>query len=208
MDSFWNPFDFSGIVGYPHDISEDVIDNIPDFYDHDDASTHIRAFTQCIDEWCDPPIYEDVLMQLFVMTFVGERENDWFHDSPDKTFKTIRDLLHAFLNLFGRSQHEIHNELVDGFMETWRRKNLPNIKMISSDIEVDSPPDPIKEINEIVQNMQPSQEKPCEAMNEQLEVIEDDFTKAYIECSDPFEIELDNEEDEEVHEEILDESMD
>jgi hypothetical protein len=31
MDSFWNPIDFSGIVGYPHDISEDAIDNMPDF---------------------------------------------------------------------------------------------------------------------------------------------------------------------------------
>jgi hypothetical protein len=55
--------------------------------------------------------------------------------------------------MFGCSQHEIHNELVNGFMETWRRKNLPNIKTISSDIEVDSRLDPIKEINEVVQNI-------------------------------------------------------
>jgi hypothetical protein len=72
MDDFYSPIDFSGIVGYPHDISEDVIDNIPDFYDHDDASTHIRAFTKCIEEWCDPPIYEDVLIQLFVLTLCGD----------------------------------------------------------------------------------------------------------------------------------------
>jgi hypothetical protein len=91
--------------------------------------------------------------------------------------------LHAFLNLFGRSQHEIHNELVDGFMETWRRKNLLNIKTISSDIEIDAPSNPIKEINEVVRNIQFPQEKQCEAMNEQfvaledqLEVMEDDFT--------------------------------
>jgi hypothetical protein len=31
MGGFWNPIDFSGIVGYPHDISEDAIDNIPDY---------------------------------------------------------------------------------------------------------------------------------------------------------------------------------
>jgi hypothetical protein len=30
-----SPIDFSGIVGYPHDISEDVIDNIPDYDDYD-----------------------------------------------------------------------------------------------------------------------------------------------------------------------------
>jgi hypothetical protein len=62
--------------------------------------------------------------------------------------------LHAFLKRFGYDRSEIHNELVDGFMETWRRKNLPNIKTINSDIEVDSPPDPIEEINEIIQNVQ------------------------------------------------------
>jgi hypothetical protein len=215
MDGFFDPIDFSGIVGYPHDISEDVIDNIPDFYDHDHAGAHIWAFTKCIEKWCDPPIYEDVLMQLFVFTLCGDRANDWFHHSPDKTFKTIRDLLHAFLNLFGRSQHEIHNELVDSFMETWRRKNLPNIKTISSDIEVDAPSNPIEEFKEIIQNVQLSQEEQCETMNEQLtaiedqlEVMEDDFTEAYIEYPDPLELELDREKDEEVHGEILDEYMD
>jgi hypothetical protein len=215
MDDFFGPIDFSGIVGYPHDISEDAIDNILDFFDHTHLGAHIWAFTKFIEKWCDPPIYEDVLMRLFVFTLVGERAMYWFHDSPDKTFKTIQDLLHAFLNLFGRSQQEIHNELIDNFMETWRRKNLPNIKIISSDIEVDAPSDPIKEINEIVQNIQPSQEEPCEAMNEQfvaiedqLDVIEDNFTETYIEYPNPHELELDSEKDKEVHEEIPDESMD
>jgi hypothetical protein len=50
MDGYHDPIDFSGIVGYPHDISEDVIDNVPDYNDHDDASTHITAFTRCINK--------------------------------------------------------------------------------------------------------------------------------------------------------------
>jgi hypothetical protein len=215
MDGFYDPIDFSGIVGYPHDISKDVIDNVPDYNDHDDASTHIKAFTRCIDEWCDPPIYEDVLMQLFVMTLAGERANDWFHDSPDKTFKTMRDLLHAFLNLFGRSQHEIHDELVDDFMETWERKNLLAIKTISSNIEVDAPSNPIEEFKEIIQNVQLSQEEQCETINEQLTAIEDQFeimeassTETYIEYLDPLELKIDNEKNEEIHWEIPDESMD
>jgi hypothetical protein len=94
-------------------------------------------------------------------------------------------------------------------------ENLPNIKTISSDIEVDAPSNPIEELNEITQNIQPSQEEPCEAMNEQfvaiedqLEVMEDDFTETYIEYSDPHELELDSEKYEEVYEEILDESID
>jgi hypothetical protein len=89
MDDFYNPIDFSGFVGYPHDISEDVVDNLPDYNNRDDASTHIRAFTRCIQKWCDPPIYEDLLIELFVLTLVGEWSYNWFHDSPDKRFKAI-----------------------------------------------------------------------------------------------------------------------
>jgi hypothetical protein len=154
MGGFFYPIDFSGIVGYPHDISEDAIDNIPELFDHTHPGAHIWSFTKFIEKWCDPPIYEDVLMRLFVFTLVNERTMYWFHDSPDNTFKTIQDLLHAFLNLFGRSQQEVHDELVDNFMETWRRKNLPNIETISSDIEVDAPSDPIEELKEIIRNMQ------------------------------------------------------
>jgi hypothetical protein len=42
MDGYHDPIDFSGIVGYPHNISKDVIDNVPDYNNHDDASTHSR----------------------------------------------------------------------------------------------------------------------------------------------------------------------
>ena len=64
MSDLTKPFDFSGIVGYPHDVPEIVIENLPDFHNYGDANAHIRAFGQCIDEWCEPPIYENVLMQL------------------------------------------------------------------------------------------------------------------------------------------------
>jgi hypothetical protein len=43
--------------------------------------------------------------------------------------------------------------LVDDFMETWGRKNLLATKTTNSDTEVDSPPDPIEELNEVVQNI-------------------------------------------------------
>jgi hypothetical protein len=100
-------------------------------------------------------------------------------------------------------------------METWRNKNLPNIETISSDSKLIFHQDPIEEFNEIIQNIQPSQEEPCETMNEQfvaiedqLEIMEDDFTETYIEYSDPHGLELDSEKDKEVHEEISDESID
>jgi hypothetical protein len=58
----------------------------------------------------------------------------------------IWDFLHDFLEIFGDDQDEIYNELVDDFMEKWKRKNLPDMDTISSDIEEDTPPDPIKEL--------------------------------------------------------------
>jgi hypothetical protein len=79
----------------------------------------------------------------------------------------------------------------------------------------DIPSNPIEEFNETVQNIQPSQEEPCETENEQslaiedqLEIMEDDFTETYIEYSDPHGLELDSEKDKEVHVEISDESID
>jgi hypothetical protein len=59
--------------------------------------------------------------------------------------------------------------------------------------EVDIPSNPIEEFNETVQNIQPSQEEPCETENEQslaiedqLEIMEDDFTETYIEFRPPW----------------------
>jgi hypothetical protein len=64
-EKFYKPFDFLEIVGYSHDISNDVIENLSDFHNYGDALAHVRAFGQLIDDWLDPPIYEDVLMTLF-----------------------------------------------------------------------------------------------------------------------------------------------
>jgi hypothetical protein len=130
---------------------------------------------------------------------------------------TIRDFLHDFLERFGDDQDEVYDELVDDFMEKWKRKSLLAIETTSSDIEVDTPPNPIKELKEILQNMQYAHNKQFEAMNEQIMAMENQFEitearlaedETYIEYLDPLEIELDNEKDEEVHGEILDESMD
>jgi hypothetical protein len=108
MDTFLKPIDFSGMVGYPHDISEDVIENMYDFHNYDDVSAHIRAFGRCIDEWLDPPIYEDVLMKLFYWTLCEGYACDWFLDYEDNTFNTIHGLLHAFLERFGDDQDETY----------------------------------------------------------------------------------------------------
>ena len=70
---FFDPIDFSGIVGYPHDISEDAIDNIPEF-DHNHAGAHIVAFTKFIDKWCDPPITRMFLCGYLSLPFLVNRK--------------------------------------------------------------------------------------------------------------------------------------
>jgi hypothetical protein len=45
-------------------------------------------------------------------------------------------------------------------------------------------------------------------LEDQLEVMEDDFTETYIEYLDPLELKIDNKKYEEIHWEITDESMD
>jgi hypothetical protein len=83
------------------------------------------------------------------------------------------------LERFGDDRDEIYNELVDGFMENWRRKNLLVIETTNSDIEVDTPPDPIEELREIILNMQYAHAKQFEAMNEQLMAIEEMKSKSW-----------------------------
>jgi hypothetical protein len=164
MDDFYSPIDFSRIVGYPNDLPEIVIENLPDFRDNSDANAHIRAFGKCIDEWCDPPIHEDVLMKLFVLTLCEEDAYFWFHDSDDNEFKTIWDLMHAFLERWGDDQIETYTKLVDVFMEKWKEKELPDIETINSDIKIDTSPDPIEELKEIIQTMQFAHTNQLEAM--------------------------------------------
>jgi uncharacterized Ntn-hydrolase superfamily protein len=111
------------------------------------------------------------------MTLCEEYAYDWFHDSDDNEFKTIQDLLRALLERFGDDQDETYNELVDAFMEKWKEKELPNIETINSDVKIDTSPDSIEELKEIIETMQFSHAKQCEAiqltMNEQFEAMED-----------------------------------
>jgi hypothetical protein len=101
------------------------------------------------------------------------------------------------------------HELVDDFMERWKGKNPQYMDTISSDIEEDTPPDPIKELKEILLNMQSAHNKQFEAMNLQLDIMEACLAEdeTYVEYPDPLELELDSEKDLEVHGEILDGSM-
>jgi hypothetical protein len=118
--------------------------------------------------------------------------------------------VHAFLERWGNDQDETYNELVDAFMEKWKKKNLPGIETINSDIKIDTPPDSIEELKEIIQAMQLAHREQFEAMEDQLEIMEAHLAEegACIEYPDPIELELHSEQEREVHMEISDESID
>jgi hypothetical protein len=37
LDKFYDPIDFSRIIGYPHELPEIAIENLPDFHNYGDA---------------------------------------------------------------------------------------------------------------------------------------------------------------------------
>jgi hypothetical protein len=139
IKDFYNPIDFSKIIDCPCEFPEAIVENLPDFHNNDDAYSHIKAFGWCINEGCDPHTHEGVLMKLFSLTLVEGDAYDWFHDSDDNEFKTIQDLMHAFLERFGDDQVETYNELVDTIMEKWKGKEPLDVKTISLDIKMDAP---------------------------------------------------------------------
>jgi hypothetical protein len=126
-------------------------------------------------------------MKLFVLTRVEEDAYDWFHDSDDCEFKTIQNLMHAFLERWGDDQVETYIELVDAFMEKWKEKKLPDIKAGSSDIKMDAPIEKVVEDAETVEFIDVNQLRISEAHLAN--------TSNYIECSTAIELELHSEQE-------------
>jgi len=73
-------------------------------------------------------------MKLFVLSF-DDDDLDWFTKLKDKHVKT-------------------YIELIDAFIEKWKEKKPPYIMLISPDAKIDTSPDSIKKLKEIIQNMQ------------------------------------------------------
>jgi hypothetical protein len=49
-------------------------------------------------------------------------------------------------------------------MEKWKQENIPYIETINSDIKIDTPPNPIKERIEMIQNIHFSHAQQCKAI--------------------------------------------
>jgi hypothetical protein len=138
-------------------------------------------------------------MKLFVLTLVEEDAYDWFHDSDDCEFKTIQDLMHAFLERWGDDQVETYNELVDAFMEKWKEKELPDIKTDSSDIKMDAP------IEKVVEDVETAEFIDVNQLR--IWKLHLASTSNYIEFSTPIELKLHSEQEMEFHLEILEEPI-
>jgi hypothetical protein len=91
-------------------------------------------------------------------------------------FKTMRNCCCLFETDLGEIRLAFTMNWLMILWKHGREKIFQLLKQLSSDTEVDIPPNPIEEFNEVVQNIQFSHEEPYENMNEQfvaLESIED-----------------------------------
>ena len=102
MDDLCKPCDFSNIVGYPHDLPDKAIENLPSFQDNNaiSAKYHITKFNQCLAKWCNAHNYEDVKMKLFILSLEDDAM-EWFQDQNDNKFKTVKEIIEAFNDRWG-----------------------------------------------------------------------------------------------------------
>jgi hypothetical protein len=56
---------------------------------------------------CSHVAHEDVKMKLFVLS-LEEDAHDWFSDFADNKFKTIKDLINAFIEKWGDKKEHRH----------------------------------------------------------------------------------------------------
>jgi FMN-dependent NADH-azoreductase len=92
-----------------------------------------------------------------------------------------------------------YNKLVDAFMEKWKEKKPPDIKVVSPNVKMDAP---IKKLTEVIKSTK------FVCVN-QLKILEAHLASAsnYIGYSDLIELELHKEHEQEFHLEIPDEPM-
>ena len=76
MDDLFSPFDFSAIAGYPNALLEKALEKLPTFQGNNaiSAKTHIKAFSLCINKWCNAAQHnhQDVKMKLFALSLEEE----------------------------------------------------------------------------------------------------------------------------------------
>lgn len=104
MDLF-APCDFTNIQDYPHDFPLEVskaINEVPLFQGNKAISTeaHVQNVNLCISKCRPYTDYEDVKMQLFVLT-LDEDPMDWFLEFLDNTFESLQSIIDAFENKYG-----------------------------------------------------------------------------------------------------------
>jgi len=139
MDDLFRPIVFSEISDYQHMISKKDLQKLPCFQGDNVVDARRMFVSHCFYKWCNNASYEDVKMKLFILSF-DDDDLDWLTKLKDKQVKT-------------------YNELIDAFMEKWKEKKPPDIKSISPYTKIDTSPDSIEKIKEIIQAMQFAHEK-------------------------------------------------
>ena len=111
MDDLFAPFDFSAIAGYPHALLEKALEKLPIFQGNNaiSARTHLKAFSLCINKWCNAARHnhQDVKMKLFALSLEDEAF-DWFSNLEDNKYPTLSSLVDQFMDKWGDKREHQH----------------------------------------------------------------------------------------------------
>ncbi|XP_057829734.1 uncharacterized protein LOC131040795 [Cryptomeria japonica] len=141
----YKQLDFSGIVGYPNQIANDLRSVVPKFTGNGtDSTEHVINVKNTIEEFEIP--HEDVFMKLFVQYLI-EDVGEWYRNLPDRCFAEEKDHENEYeptVNIlssdpfWGRDEDSFEGEKSSDVQ--WRRENQQHsVQQVFTDDEADIP---------------------------------------------------------------------
>ncbi|XP_059076677.1 uncharacterized protein LOC131875953 [Cryptomeria japonica] len=96
----YRQLDFTGIVGHPNHISNDLRNAIPKFIGNgtDTTEQHVMNVKNTIEEFKIP--HEDVFMKFFVQSLTQDA-GEWYQSLPDRSISSWQEFVTLFLEEFG-----------------------------------------------------------------------------------------------------------
>jgi len=157
----FDPFDFTRITGYPHDIPAFSIWNeyLPRFSrkEYEDPAQHLQEFKECMEQ--HGIIHEDVKMKLFMFSLDLEAR-DWFRSLPRSSISSLK-YFHLAFNYSCRVYYP-HKFLFEGCCEYYDSKET-----------LKAQDNPVEENNDLVDNISSIQRSYSQINYEQVSESEE-----------------------------------
>ena len=115
----FDPFDFTGIIGYPHDMLAYYVwdEYLPKFSRYEDPAQHLQEFHECMEQ--QGIINEDVKMKLFMFS-LDQEARAWFRSLPLSRISSLK-YFHSVFNSSCKTYYP-HKFLFEGCCEYYDAK--------------------------------------------------------------------------------------